>query len=120
MTSANDKSQISRWYDQNQNVAKSMDLLENLPDTVKKRVAAYLIEDLITKKPYSDMLPIDVHYLVLSENRRRRWYDFDESVRIFVELLRHSSDTQKNEICEMVMAFLNKLLENPENFNNVE
>jgi hypothetical protein len=114
MSSENNKSKISRWYDRNDSISVSMHLLESVPDNLKRQVANYLIEDLITKKPYSDMLPIDVHYLVLSENRRRRWYDFDESVRIFVELLRHSSESQRLEISDKLEGFIKKILETPE------
>lgn len=98
-----------RWYDRDDVVAKSMEILQEIPDESKRLVASYLVEDIIQRKPYCDMFPLDTHYLILSENRRRRWYDFDETVRIFIELLRHTSDVQKRDICEMVLSFVDSL-----------
>lgn len=106
MSSNNKNGKTIRWYDKNDNVSESMKRLQNLPDETKRQVATYLIEEVISRKPYCDMLPLDTHYLILSEDRRRRWYDLDEILHIFVELLRHTSDEQKLALSEMVDQFV--------------
>jgi len=100
------KEKTIRWYDRDDKVSKSMNILKNIPDDSKRQITTYLVEEIITRKPYCDMFPLDAHFLILSEQRRRRWYDFDEALHIFVELLRHSSDAQKIEISEMVLNFV--------------
>lgn len=111
MNNDNKSPKISRWYDRVSSSSDTMNRLKNTPDSLKRQVSTYLINEIISKKPYIDMIPLDVHYLVLSENRRRRWYDFDECVRIFVELLRHCSESQKAEVCNMIDLFIDKASE---------
>lgn len=111
MTNDNNTSHNIRWYDRDEIVSQSMNLLKDVPDSLKRQVATYLVEEIIARKPYIDMLPFDTHYLILSENRRRRWYDYDETVRIFVELLRHTSDDQKRVVCLLVLSFVESLEE---------
>ena len=55
------------------------------------------------------MYPLDTHYLILSETRRNRWYDYDETVHIFMELLRHCSDQQKIDISQKLLCFVEEL-----------
>lgn len=105
------KTPFIRWYDKDEAIASSMKTLENAPDKLKRQIATYLIEEVISRKPYCDMFPLDTHYLILSENRRRRWYDYDETVRIFIELLRHSSESQQKAVFNMVDAFITSLME---------
>ncbi|MEW5821488.1 MAG: hypothetical protein AB1782_14950 [Cyanobacteriota bacterium] len=105
------KANTIRWYDRDGIVAKSMNLLQEIPDDLKRQVASYLVDDIINRKPYCDMFPIDTHYMILSEQRRRRWYDFDETIHIFVELLRHASEAQRVAISQMVIDFIETLIE---------
>jgi hypothetical protein len=111
MNNDDNKSLNIRWYDRGDEVSESMKLLEDLPDSLKRRVATYLIDEIINRKPYCDMFTLDTHYLIISEIRRRRWYDYDEAVRIFVELVRHTSEQQQKEICAMVLSFLKNHLD---------
>lgn len=100
-----------RWYDGNETLQNAMQLLQDLPDSFKRQVATYLVQDIISRKPYCDMLTLDAHYLIMSEDRRRRWYDFDEAFHIFIELVRHSSEDQRTIIAELVIQFICNLKE---------
>ena len=103
------KAKTTRWYDRDDTVSKSMNMLNKIPDSLKRQVATFLVEDIINRKPYKDMFTLDTHYLILSEDRRNRWYDFDETIHIFVELLRHTSDDRKKELADLVIDFITSL-----------
>lgn len=111
MDQNNENGKTIRWYDRNDNVSESMKKLQHLPDSIKRQIATYLIEDVISRKPYCDMLPLDTHYLILSEDRRRRWYDLDEILHIYVELLRHTSEEQKIALSDMLDQFVSTISE---------
>ena len=104
-----DNQDFKRWYDEDAIVAKCVRLLENIQDTIKRQTATFLMDEIISKPPFSEMVPDDVINLVLSEGRRRRWYDFDEIIRIFMELLRHAPLEIKKEIAIKAVTFIEHL-----------
>ena len=95
-----------RWYDGDPVVAKCIGLLEGVRDSLKRQTATFLMGQIILKPPYSDMLPDEVFNLITSETRKRRWYDFDETIKIFMELLRHSSEEVRRQICITAITFI--------------
>lgn len=97
---------FKRWYDVDPVVAKCVTLLENLPENLKRQTSSYLMEKIIEKPPFSEMLPEDVFKLATEEQRRRRWYDEDEILRIFVELLRHSPLETKRNLSLIAITFI--------------
>ena len=99
----------TRWYDEDPLVAKSVGKLEKLQDSHKRKTATFLMDQIIKKPPYINMLPDDTVNLVLSETRIRRWYDFDEVVRIFIELLRHSDPEARQQIAVIAITFIEDL-----------
>ncbi|MDD3149609.1 MAG: hypothetical protein PHV68_02150 [Candidatus Gastranaerophilales bacterium] len=100
---------FKRWYDEDPVVAKCVNSLENLQDSSKRQVATFLMSEIIDKPPFNEMIPDNVFDLVTSETRRRRWYDFDEVVRIFVELLRNATPELKKEIAIKAVMFIEDL-----------
>ncbi len=102
---------FQRWYDQDPIVSRCIAILENIETSKKRKTATFLTNEIILKPPYRDMLPEELYNLVMEERRKRRWYDFDEVLKIFMELLKHSSDTIKREIAVKAMSFL----EQPQN-----
>ena len=89
-----------RWYDKDPIVSKCVSILENTAIVRQHRVAAFLIDDIITQ------LPDDISEKVMTEERKRRWYDFDEVCKIFMELLKHSSEETKKQIAVKIITFL--------------
>ena len=100
---------FKRWYDEDQVVTKCVVLLESLSDNVKRQTATYLMDEIINKPPYSEMMASDIFNLATGESRKRRWYDFDEVVRIFVELLRHSNAEIRKEMSILAITFIEDL-----------
>lgn len=97
---------FQRWYDQDPLVSRCIAILENIETRRKHRTATFLTNEIILKDPYCKMLPEDLYNLVMKEQRKRRWYDFDEILKIFMELLRHSPDDTRREIAVKAVKFL--------------
>ncbi|OGI01632.1 MAG: hypothetical protein A2Y25_05685 [Candidatus Melainabacteria bacterium GWF2_37_15] len=89
-----------RWYDKDPIVSKCVSILENTAIVRQHRVAAFLMDEIIAQ------LPDDIYEKVMTEQRKRRWYDFDEVCKIFMELLRHSSEETKKQISVKIITFL--------------
>jgi len=89
-----------RWYDKDPIVSKCVSILENTAIVRQHRVAAFLMDEIITQ------LPDDIYEKVMTEERKRRWYDFDEVCKIFMELLKHSSEETKKQIAVKIITFL--------------
>jgi len=100
---------IKRWYDEDPIVLKCITMLENLLDYQKRQTATFLMEEIINKPPFSEMMPEEVFNLATAEARKRRWYDFDEVTRLLVELLRHSSPEIRREISIKAVGFIDNL-----------
>ncbi|MDD3013816.1 MAG: hypothetical protein PHC34_08960 [Candidatus Gastranaerophilales bacterium] len=100
-----------RWYDEDKVVQKCVTVLENIHGSLKRQTATFLMQEIINKPPYKDMLSDDVVDLATSETQRRRWYDFDEVTRIFFELLRHSPVERRKEIAILALTFIEDLSE---------
>jgi len=100
---------IKRWYDEDPIVLKCITMLENLLDYQKRQTATFLMEEIINKPPFSEMMPEEVFNLATAEARKRRWYDFDEVTRIFIELIRHASNELKRETALKALAFMDDL-----------
>ena len=98
-----------RWYDKDPVVSKCFEMMEKLDDRKKRQTATFLMNEIISKPPYSDMLPDEIFELATGESQKRRWYDFDEVSRIFTELIRHSSDEVKKEIAIKAVTFIQDL-----------
>lgn len=101
---------IQRWYEEDPIVLRCVTLLEGLDDSIKRKTATYLMDEIINKPPYCNMLPDEIFSLITSETRRRRWYDFDEVIRIFVELLRYSPNEDRKNICIASIKFMENLM----------
>ena len=106
---------FKRWYDEDPIVAQCLKKLETLQDSLKRQTANYLMQEIINKPPYVDMLPDDIFNLATGESKRRRWYDFDEVVRIFIELLRHAQPDTRRTIAVTAVAFIEDLTDLPTN-----
>ncbi|MEI7474016.1 MAG: hypothetical protein WCK67_04490 [bacterium] len=100
---------IKRWYEEDPIVEKCVKSMETLPEVIKRQISSYLMEKIIEKPPFCDMLPDDVFKLATQEYRRRRWYDEDEILRIFVELLRHSPLETKRNLSQIAISFIEDL-----------
>ena len=105
---------FTRWYDDDKLVAKCVHVLEELNDSQQRKTATFLMDHIINKPPFKDMLPDDIFNTVVSETRARRWYDFDEVVRNFIELLRHSNPETRREIAIIAVTFIEDLLKHDE------
>lgn len=101
--------QFQRWYEKDEVLTKCINTLETIEDKHKRQTATYLTEEIITKPPFSDLIPDEVFKMATGESSRRRWYDFDEVVRLFVELLRHAPVERQREIAVKAMIFINDL-----------
>lgn len=97
---------FQRWYDKDPVVSRCVHTLENIENRRKRRTATFLTNEIILQDPYCAMLPEDLYELVMRERRTRRWYDFDEILKIFMELLKHCPDNTKREIAVKAMKFL--------------
>lgn len=102
-------SDYKRWYDEDPVLAECVKLLENIGDSDKRKTATFLMDEIVSKSPYTEMLPEKILELVNSESRRRRWYDFDEVMRIFVELLNHAPLESKKKIAVLAVTFIQDL-----------
>lgn len=100
---------FKRWYDEDPVVAKCVTILETLPELTKRRASSYLMEKIIEKHPFCDMLPEEVFNLATHESEKRRWYDEDEILRIFIELLRHSPKEVKRNLSQIAITFIEGL-----------
>lgn len=98
-----------RWYEQDPVVEKCFEAAEKLDDKDKRRTATFLMNEIISKPPYSEMLPEEIFSLATGEQQKRRWYDFDEVFRIFAELVRHASPEVKKEIAIKAVSFIEDL-----------
>jgi|GEM_PF-893211 len=96
----------TRWHDQDVIVAKCISLLENIKDSIKRQTATFLMDEIISKPPYNNMLPEEIYNLALSETRKRRWYDMDEVLRLFVEMLRHCPPEARKEVAIKAINFI--------------
>lgn len=100
---------FARWYEKDPDVAKCFEIMEHLDDRKKRQIATFLMNEIISRPPYTNMIPDEIFELATSEEQKRRWYDFDEVSRIFTELLRHSSDETKKEIAIKAITFIQDL-----------
>ncbi|MDD3593724.1 MAG: hypothetical protein PHX18_03750 [Candidatus Gastranaerophilales bacterium] len=85
----------SRWYEINSMVNVLFSLFEKADDEEKKSVISFMTQELINLRPYDKLDVASVFKMATGEQARNRWYDKDESVRIFVELLKNLSDDDK-------------------------
>lgn len=99
-----------RWYDEDPIVKKCVSYLENMSDNLKRKTATYLMDEIIDKPPFSDMVPDDVFDIATAEENKRRWYDFDEVVRIFFELLKSAPKEVKTQIAMIAITFIEDLI----------
>ena len=97
---------FQRWYDKDSVVSKCINILENIDNTKKHQTANFLMNEIISKPPYNEMLPDNIYNLIMEEKRNRRWYDFDEISRIFMELLRYSSEKTRKKIAIKAVKYL--------------
>ncbi len=97
---------FQRWYDKDPVVSRCINILENIETREKHRTATFLTNEIILKQPYCSMLPEELYNLVMNEKRKRRWYDFDEILKIFMELLRHCPEASRKEIAVKAIKFL--------------
>lgn len=91
---------FERWYDRDPVVSKCVAKLEKIEKRKQHRVAAFLTDEIISR------LSGDVYDKVTGETRKRRWYDFDEVCKIFMELLRLLPEDQKKEIAIKTIIFM--------------
>jgi len=99
-------SEFQRWYDRDPVVSRCIAILENIDTAKKHKTATFLTNEIILHPPYRKMLPDELYELVMSEERKRRWYDFDEVMKIFIELLRHAPEDIRKEIAVKAVKFL--------------
>ena len=102
-------SDYKRWYDEDPVVAECVKLLESTEDSAKRKTATFLMDEIVSKSPYIEMLPETILELVNSESQRRRWYDFDEVIRIFIELLNNAPIETKKKIAILAITFIQDL-----------
>lgn len=95
-----------RWYDQDPSVSQCFNMFEKVSPKVKHKLATFLMEEIINKPPYFDMISDEIFELATGEPERRRWYDDDEIVRIYVELLRHVDADIQKELAIKSLEFL--------------
>ncbi len=100
-----------RWYDKNEITSRCINLLEELEDPLKRQVSTWLMNEIIEKPPYKDMLPKEIESMVHCEQRRRRWYDYDEVCRIYVELVKNAPDKLQTKICVKSVTYMEDLIE---------
>ncbi|MEI8390358.1 MAG: hypothetical protein WCG23_10805 [bacterium] len=100
---------FTRWYEQDPVVAECFKIMEQLDDRKKRQTATFLMNEIISRPPFSEMIPDDIFKLATGEEQKRRWYDYDEVSRIFAELLRHSPDETKKEIAIKAITFIQDL-----------
>ncbi len=98
-----------RWYEKDELTAKFLHMFENLSDSNKRKTAIFLVDEIINKPPYNEMLSEDVFNAATSESQKRRWYDFDEVIRIFAELLKNLNDDARKEIAVKAVLFMQDL-----------
>ena len=110
---------FTRWYDEDKVVSRCISILKGLQDSLKRKTATFLMEQIINKPPYIDMLPEEILNTIMNEARSRRWYDFDEVVRIFMELLRHSSPETRRKIAIIAITFIEDLVKYESNHNSL-
>jgi len=100
---------FTRWYDKDPVVSKCFEIMEQLDDGKKRQTATFLMDEIISKPPYVEMIPDEIFKLATGEEQKRRWYDYDEVSRIFAELVRHSDDAAKKEIAVKAITFIQDL-----------
>lgn len=100
---------FQRWYEKDPVVSRCFEVMEKLDDRKKRQTATFLMNEIISKPPYTEMLPEEIFQLATGEEQKRRWYDFDEVSRIFTELVRHSPDEVKKEIAVKAITFIEDL-----------
>lgn len=98
-----------RWHDEDPIVSKCLNMLENIKESIKRKTATFLMNEIINKSPYDAMMPEEVFALVTSETRKRRWYDVDEVIRLFIELLKNCTPEAKKEIAIKAIDFMEGL-----------
>ncbi|MDD3014246.1 MAG: hypothetical protein PHC34_11135 [Candidatus Gastranaerophilales bacterium] len=99
-----------RWHDEDVVVGKCIKMLENIEESIKRQTATFLVDEMIAKLPYTTMPPEELYNLtVSSETRKRRWYDIDEVIRLFVELLKHCTPETRKEIAIKAINFMESL-----------
>jgi len=99
-----------RWYDEDEVVSKCVALLESIPDSAKRKTATYLMDELIISLPQKEILPENIFEMITSETRKRRWYDFDEVMRIFLEAVRHSEPETRKQTAINAIRFIEDLM----------
>ena len=104
-----------RWYDQDKILSKCVSLLYSLPDPLKRQTSTFLMNEIIDKQPYINMINEEIYTIVTSEGNKNRWYDHDEVTRIFMELLKNASDDSKKEISLKAITYMEDLISNQVN-----
>ena len=103
-------SEYKRWYDEDPIVTRCITILENLDNNLKHQTATFLMAQIIHTPPYSDMLDERVFEIATGETKRRRWYDYDEIVRILVELMRFSTPEIRKLTAIKAISFVEDVL----------
>jgi hypothetical protein len=102
--------EFKRWYDEDPIVTKCITLLEGLDNRLKHQTATFLMTQIVHTQPYSDMLDEKVFEIATGETKRRRWYDYDEIVRILVELMRYSTPEIRKLTAIKAISFVEDVL----------
>lgn len=106
----NNVQQFVRWYDKDEVVSRCVHLLESVPDSLKRKTATFLMDQVIQKPTFENLVPDEIVDMATGDDRRRRWYDFDEVVRIFIELLKNCPDQDKRHIATKAICFVEDMI----------
>lgn len=96
----NEEKNYQRWYDTDPVVSRCVHKLENIEKFKQHQVATFLTDEILND--FSE----DIYEKVVGEDRKRRWYDFDEACKIFMELMRHLPEESKKEIAVKTIIFI--------------
>ena len=99
-----------RWYEKDKVVHNCANKLEKLEPHFQRQVSSYIMDELLNTPPYITMLEEQIIKLATNESTpKRRWYDFSQTVHIFMELLKNLSEEKARKICIQVITFIEDL-----------
>ncbi len=104
-------SEYKRWYDNNKITSRCVELLEQLSDRDQRKTATFLMNEIISQPHFSQMLPKDIFNHTNSEKRRNRWYDEEEAIRIFMELLKICPEAEQKTVATKAIIYMEGLKE---------
>ncbi len=107
----NNPPEYKRWYDNNKITSRCVELLEKLSDGDQRKTATFLMNEVISQPHFSKMLPKDIFECTNSETRRNRWYDEEEAIRIFMELLKVCPQAEQTTIATKAIIYMEGLKE---------